>query len=112
LKFIDEVKRYSRAGVDGGGAGGAEGTLGWFPHFGGEVEEAEEGVVSVGYGAAAAVDEDEYGGDFSTGVFDDVDALLDATAAGDDIFSDDVAVAGFNFKTAHGEEVVLFFGKE
>ena len=80
------------------------------PILWGEVEEAKEG--GQWLRAAAAVDEDEYGGDFSTGVFDDVDALLDATAAGDDIFSDDVAVAGFNFKTAHGEEVVLFFGKE
>ena len=98
--------------MDGGGAGGAEGTLGWFPHFGGEVEEAEEGVVSVGYGAAAAVDEETDTDDDATGFLDDIDDLLNRIAGGDDIFDDEDAFTRFDMEAAAQRHDALFTFRE
>ena len=101
-----------RAGVDEGLAGLAERALGGFPGHRLDVEEREGGVVEPGL-AAGAVDEDEDGGDLCAGGLDDVDGLLDAAAAGDDVLGDDVALAGEELEAAHGEGALgVFLGED
>ena len=82
--------------------------------FGVQLDQPMEGKVHRREFSTRAVDQRRGGRDHTAVFFHDVDGFQEASAAGDDVFDDDEAFAGFDLEPAAQDEcsLVVLFGKD